>query len=129
MMFKHQVMALSTLVALCGCAASDGQQHSPLSQAPIDTVELKGDYQKLAGCSYSKFVDGTAAVVQRNEFPESKQTRLAAMGGNLKAWELIFTQVNRSTTKVELTSVQTMWGPDKLSTKDVMATVRQCEAR
>ncbi len=112
---------------LQACSASDGQQRSALSQAPIGTTELRGNYQKLAGCAYGKFVDGTSAVMQRNEFPELKQTRLTIMGGSLKAWELIFTQKTPQATLVELTSVQTIWGPDKLSTADVLPAVRSCE--
>lgn len=126
-------MRVFFIVATCalagGCAASDGQPHSALSQAPIETAELRGDYQKIAACVYGKIVDGTANVVQRNEFPESKQTRLAAMGGSTKQWELILTQTGPKTTKAELTAVQTMWGPDKLSTKDVMTTAQGCQGR
>lgn len=121
------IVALSVLLA--GCAASDGQQHSALSQAPIEAAELRGNHQKIAACVYGKIVDGTANVMQRNEFPESKQTRLAMMGGGTKQWELVLTQISPSVTKAELTAVQTMWGPDKLSTKDVMTTAIGCQGR
>jgi len=105
---------------LSGCAASDGQQHGILEQAPIDSADMRGDYQQIAGCAYSRFVDGTANVMQRNEFPEAKQTRLAMMGSSSKFWELTLTQAAPGVTHVDLTAIQTMWGPDKLTTKNVM---------
>jgi hypothetical protein len=70
--------ATAFALMLAGCAASDGQSHGILEQAPIDSADMHGDYQQIAGCAYSKFVDGTANVMQRNEFPEIKQTRCPA---------------------------------------------------
>ena len=48
------------------------------------------------------------------------------MAGSGKEWELVFTQSAAQQTHVELTSVQTIWGPDKLSTKSVISEVRSC---
>lgn len=116
------VIALS----LAGCAGSDNQTRGLLEQVPIGAIDLSGDYQQLATCAYRKFTDGTASVMQKNDFPDIKQTRLAMMVGGLKEWELVFTQSSARQTHVELSSVQTIWGPDKLSTKSVIADVRGC---
>lgn len=115
-------------LVLAACTASDEKPRFPLEQAPIDSVMMRGDYQRLSTCAYRKFSDGTSSVMQKNDFPEIKQSRLTMMGGNFKAWELIFTQKSASQTQVELTSTQTIWGPDKISTRDVLAGVRACEA-
>lgn len=121
------VAAAGLSVFLGACAASDGQQHGVREQAPIDSADMRGNYQQIAGCAYAKFTDGTSNVMQRNEFPERKQTRLALVGSS-KYWELIFTQASPGITHVELTALQTIWGPDKLTTKNVMTDLSSCGA-
>ncbi len=118
-------LTVAFAMSVAGCAGPSGT--GALEQAPIDRTQLQGDYQQIAGCAYAKFVYGTSNVMQRNEFPERKQTRLTMMGGTLKAWELVLTQSTSEITEVELTSIQTMFGPDKLSTKNVMSDLKSCE--
>lgn len=113
---------------LGSCAASDGQTRGPREQAPVDSAEMHGNYQQIAGCAYQRFTDGTANIVQRNEFPEKKQTRLALVGSS-KYWELVLTQTSPGITHVDLTAMQTIWGPDKLTSKNVMGDLMAaCEA-
>lgn len=122
-----RLVAVLLALLLADCAASDSQIRGPLEQAPINSAVMRGDYQRLATCAYHKFTDGTSNVMQKNDFPEIKQSRLAMMSGSLKGWELTFTQSTASQTRVELTSAQTIWGPDKLTTRNVIADVRTCE--
>jgi hypothetical protein len=81
---KAGIFALTLL--LSACAASDEKPHTVLEQAPVGNTVLRGDYQRLANCAYHKFTDGTSNVMQKNDFPDIKQSRVAMMGGSLKAW-------------------------------------------
>ena len=68
-----RTIAIVVALSLTGCAGSDNQTRGLLEQVPIGAIDLSGDYQRLATCAYHKFMDGTANVMQKNDFPEIKQ--------------------------------------------------------
>ncbi|WP_092517415.1 hypothetical protein [Afipia sp. GAS231] len=110
-------------ILLSGCR-SDGQANSLLEQAPIDSILLNGDYRKISSCSYERLDRAAGSGIKKVDLDGS--TRLALESGGVRHWELLFRPAGKNETKVDFTVVQTMWGPDRLSTGKIMPEVRAC---
>ncbi|SHG77854.1 hypothetical protein SAMN05444169_4084 [Bradyrhizobium erythrophlei] len=109
--------------SLAGCH-SDGEATSVLDQAPIESALLIGDYKKIAGCAYERLEKTAGNGIKKADLEGS--SRLALESGGVRYWELLFRPAGKNETKVDLSVVQTMWGPDTMSTAKIMPEVRAC---
>jgi hypothetical protein len=109
--------------SLAGCR-SDGQATSVLDQAPADSVLMNGDYKKIASCAYERLDKTAGSGIKKVDLEGS--SRLALESGGVRYWELLFRPAGKNETKVDLSVVQTMWGPDTMSTAKIMPEVRAC---
>ena len=101
-------------------------QAPPLSQVPIQTENFSVDYQRLAECAYMRLDKEFSGDIRKADLPNSRVIRISAGTGTTRIWELIFTKESSKRTRVELTAVQTIWGPDRLTTRKVMPAVKIC---
>lgn len=109
--------------SLAGCR-SDGRVTSVLDQAPIDSVLLNGDYRRISSCAYERLDKTAGNGIKKVDLDGS--TRLALEPGGVRYWELLFRPAGKNETKVDFTVVQTVWGPDTLSSSKVMPQVKAC---
>ena len=90
-----------------------------LDQVPTDTMTLRGDYRALATCAY-KSLDQTGIKIA--ELPG--EVRVMLESGAVRYWQLVFRPAGTAQTRVELSEVQTMWGPQRAT--GVREAVRSC---
>ena len=106
-------------IAFCLCAAGcNTDQVALLDQVPSDTATVRGQYDAVAACAYSR-LDQTG--LRKTDM--QGETRLSLEGGGVRHWELIFRPAGRGTS-VAFSRVQTIWGP--LGGSGVMDAVRSC---
>lgn len=117
------IAAAVVAASLAGCR-SDGQATSVLDQAPTDSVLMNGDYKKIASCSYERLDKTAGNGIKKIDLEGS--SRLALESGGVRYWELLFRPAGKNETKVDLSVVQTMWGPDTMNTAKIMPEVRAC---
>jgi hypothetical protein len=114
-------------VAVCGLAGcTTGSEPVALEQAPVESQVFEGDYQQLASCSYERLDKSSGTGIKKIDLPTKATSRLALESGGVRYWELVFVGIGRNQTKVDFTVVQTVWGPDRLSTGGIMPEVRRC---
>jgi hypothetical protein len=119
-------IAIAAVIAagsLAGCR-SDGEATSVLDQAPTDSILMNGDYKKIASCAYERLDKAAGNGIKKADLEGS--SRLVMESGGVRYWELLFRPAGKNETKVDLSVVQTMWGPDTMSTAKIMPEVRAC---
>jgi hypothetical protein len=93
-----------------------------LDQVHTQTITLPIEYHRLADCAYIALDKFVGVGLKRVNLPGYSQ--LALEGGATRYWELILTGVGPTTTRVDLSQAQTLFGP--FPAKDVLSTVESC---
>lgn len=115
-------MKLQIMVTLLLCAGCAG-----ITQQPVETVIFDGDYVRLSDCSFARLSAVHAATIKKADLPSSGTVRLDYENGDkLLIWTLTFTREDSNRTRVHLTGINTLQGPDTSLVAPVMPTVRAC---
>lgn len=117
---------ICALIVLGGCGANYGKTSASgevLSLTPVGSETFAGDYQRLADCVYGRL---ETAGIRKADFPSTRSVKITMDSGAVRYWELVFASAGPNRTKTDFAVVQTMWGADTLSTRDVMPAVRAC---
>ena len=116
------IAAVIVAGSLAGCR-SDGEATSVLDQAPTDSILMNGDYKKIASCAYERLDKAAGNGIKKADLEGSSRL---VMSGGVRYWDLLSRLAGKNETKVDLSVVQTMWGPDTMSTAKIMPEVRAC---
>lgn len=121
---KSPILRGSIVVAglLAGCPAGTPSAAAQLlDQVPIESATVNMDFQKLAACVYDK-LDGPG--LKKADFPN--RVILALDGSGVRYWQLSIESLGQNRSSVKLSTVRTIWGPDRSASKNVMPSVAAC---
>ncbi len=118
----RRAVLIAVAAMLCGCGGPDGM----LAQAPVERITLRGNYQQAAECVYGRLRADAIAGAQKADLPGSGRTTIALDTGQVRYWEMTFSQARPGQTLVEITSARTLWGP--FPADRAVAMVRSCDA-
>lgn len=122
-----RLVASCTMIAVVALlVANCGTQAPILSQVPTQTQSFPVDYQRLAECSYERLLTDYESMLKKADLPSSKTIKISADGSGVRYWDLVFTSQASKRTQVSLSSVNTMWGPDTITSGKVFPAVVAC---
>lgn len=109
------------LFVLAGCSGKEGV----MSQQPVQTLTIKGDYQKKAACVFNKVREQEYTGAHKTDLPTEGQIIVSLEAGYSKYWELTFSSAGAEGTRVQVSAAQTLVGP--FPTKAAIEAVRSCD--
>lgn len=101
------------------CAGGD-----TLSQAAVTSVTIRGDYRAVASCSYERLDRSMGTGIKKVDLQGS--SRVALESGGVRYWELVFTPQEGRQTRVDYSTVNTMWGADTSKAGQILGELRAC---
>lgn len=119
-----RICYIAATALLAGCAGGD--RTPVLSQAPVSSLLIDGDYQAVAACSYERLDKSQGAGIKKVDLPGT--SKLALESGGVRYWELTFASQGKGRTAVNFTAVQTVWGTDTTRADQIMSDVRSCHS-
>jgi hypothetical protein len=98
-------MRYSIHIMPCLISASAANAAGLLDQVPVDSATLRGSAAELANCAFVR-LDQTG--LHKVDLPGEVRLTLE---GSTRHWQLIFRQVGKTSTTVEFTRANTLFGP------------------
>jgi hypothetical protein len=117
---------------LGGCTSptvqpTDGSAPVLLSQVPTGSRIFRGDYSKLATCSFMT-ISTREPSLQKADLPEVKTINISLSQSGIKYWNINFKHVAPSETEVNISTASTIAGPFP-GTDKIMNDIQNCASR
>lgn len=121
-----------TIAALALCTSigihSAGATEELLSQTSMESQIVRRNFESLASCVFERIYTREQSGLKKTDLISNGIIRISLDTGSVTYWTLTFTRVSPTQTKVDLTTVRTMWGPVRTgSVTKLLPDVRACE--
>ena len=105
-------------ITLMGCASSPPEQ-------PVLATKFRGNYQKIAECTYRGLDRDAPSFIRSTAFPETNSTQIVYEQSGIRVYEIMLIGTGPATTDISIKSVPTIWGAD-LYAKRVLPQLQAC---